>query len=626
MEVDRTPKGVISASNSSTSALGGGASFAPTGEDVTRYSSVAVSVIAEPATAVGDLYLEFSSNGTDWDISRKVEVLRPDDGHALVVPVQAKFFRTRYVNGAVVQTAFRLQTALHTDRGAGEVRLSAIDAVGESNPIQQRQGRLLVELGTKTAFGEIKVAELTPVIQLTFPYGKIPVHIRECLAGGGSITTAASKLKASSGSTAGGVALARSRQYLKYRAGQGVEAKFTTLYLTSNTGTQAIVGPIDPEDGYGILRDGPDLKLLHRAHGQMEIRSLTMTTAPTSAGNVTVQLNGGSGVAVALLGTDTIGEACRKIADADYSGEGGGWLTMYAGNKVYFLSCIAESRTGAYSFTDTGVTGAAASIASVVGGSAPTREDLIERANWSEDSADGSGFLPALDEEKGLVWRIQFQYLGFGGAVFALEDPGTEEFVDIHRIAYAGSATVTNLGNPSVPMSMTADNKGQAQNVEVEVASMSASVQGKVELAGAIPESTLTRLGTTGNDEDPIFALLVKPVFGGRTSKARVKLRSLVVGNDAAKPATFRVLVNPTLTGAPAFADIGDGVVQKDEALTGVIADSEERSFIYAIGENDGQSFAINIDLWPGDIVVVLGDNGAGTDDVVAALNWLVDL
>jgi hypothetical protein len=100
--------GVVDLTNSSTTPLGGSATFTGTGIDVSGYASVGVCVFANQA---GTLNMEFSTDNTNWDASIPYTVLASDFVR-VTTGAQAKFFRVRYVNGGAAQATFRLQTIL----------------------------------------------------------------------------------------------------------------------------------------------------------------------------------------------------------------------------------------------------------------------------------------------------------------------------------------------------------------------------------------------------------------------------------------------------------------------------------------------------------------------------------
>lgn len=106
------PLSVISTNNSSTAVLAGNAVFTGTGEDVTAYSEMRVSVWSSHISGSDGLSIQQSSDNTNWDIT-DVYNIAATTGKTYVVPRQAKFFRIVYTNGATLQTGFRLQVILN---------------------------------------------------------------------------------------------------------------------------------------------------------------------------------------------------------------------------------------------------------------------------------------------------------------------------------------------------------------------------------------------------------------------------------------------------------------------------------------------------------------------------------
>lgn len=99
----------LSTANSTTTPLAGNAAFTGTGEDVSRYGSVQVTVFADQAAATNGLSLQWSSDNSHWDL---VEAFGVAANQAVPVraAVKAKFFRVVYTNGTTLQGTFRLQT------------------------------------------------------------------------------------------------------------------------------------------------------------------------------------------------------------------------------------------------------------------------------------------------------------------------------------------------------------------------------------------------------------------------------------------------------------------------------------------------------------------------------------
>ncbi len=103
----------ISTLNSSIATLGNGGIFTGTSENVSKYKSIGIAVIASHASATNGLSCQFSSDNSNWDIVHSF-TLAATTGKFFNLPVEAKWFRIIYTNGVTPQTYFRLQTIFHT--------------------------------------------------------------------------------------------------------------------------------------------------------------------------------------------------------------------------------------------------------------------------------------------------------------------------------------------------------------------------------------------------------------------------------------------------------------------------------------------------------------------------------
>lgn len=109
----------VSVDNSNNVALGADAVFTGTAEDCSRYASISVFIFADVS---GTARIEFSSDQTNWDKARDIE-LNPTFSSTIdiVERVISRWFRIIYTNGSVSQSGFRLQTMLHKFKNASPV-------------------------------------------------------------------------------------------------------------------------------------------------------------------------------------------------------------------------------------------------------------------------------------------------------------------------------------------------------------------------------------------------------------------------------------------------------------------------------------------------------------------------
>ena len=95
-----------------------------------------------------------------------------------------------------------------------------------------------------TAFGEVSVANLTPAVQIQFPYN-INSELVTTRLNNGSAAIDSNRLKLSTGASANQSAQMFTVTPVKYNTGQGGLVRFTTIYTKGKTGSTQIMGVVD---------------------------------------------------------------------------------------------------------------------------------------------------------------------------------------------------------------------------------------------------------------------------------------------------------------------------------------------------------------------------------------------
>jgi len=104
-------RGVVDTSNSTSTPLGIGGSFVGTATNILDYGFIFVTSYSDVASATDGLSAQQSSDGTNWDNTDEYTV-PANKGKTYSFQPGAKWYRNIYINGAVAQTDFRLQTIL----------------------------------------------------------------------------------------------------------------------------------------------------------------------------------------------------------------------------------------------------------------------------------------------------------------------------------------------------------------------------------------------------------------------------------------------------------------------------------------------------------------------------------
>ena len=404
--------------------------------------------------------------------------------------------------------------------------------------------------GPLSSFNELNIAELTPVAQCDFIYG-VNTNINNILTfAGGTVTAVSGVANVSSGVSTSGSADVALRRNLKYRPGQGSLSRVTALFGTPASGNVQVVGPGNAESGYYFGYAGTDFGIFHYENSQREVRKLTVTTG-AGTGLVTVTLDGTS-VSVPVTGGNNVNRTSYELSKYDYSNVGVGWLADAIDGTVFFISSRPNPYTGSYSVAGNSIIG---SFSSVIAGSGSS-VTFISQSSWNIDKMDGTGqSRMVLDKQKGNVYQVGFQYLGFGNALFGIEDPETGRIAPVHMIKNTNSRTTPVLKNPQVTTRAVSVNIGGTSNVTLKTVSMASFTEGLAKkLDPRYALSFAIDSVDTSNAYQPIGAIKVNRVYNNLTSFGEIDLLRVAASNTStAKTLTVSLFKNLPLSGTPNF-------------------------------------------------------------------------
>jgi hypothetical protein len=104
---------IISKRNTVSAPLGANSTFTGETEELSSFQELTVNIAGAPNTnAPAMLYLQFSPNGTNWDVTIPLVLTAPEIA-PLTLRVILPFFRVRYVNDSTALTQLRITTLLH---------------------------------------------------------------------------------------------------------------------------------------------------------------------------------------------------------------------------------------------------------------------------------------------------------------------------------------------------------------------------------------------------------------------------------------------------------------------------------------------------------------------------------
>jgi hypothetical protein len=102
----------VVAGASTTTPLNANSSFTSSDIDMLNWTGIGVNVITDQASATTGFQIQFSSDGTNWDLSHG-HTLEADESHFLMLPPEGRYARVKLTNGGTNQTYLRLQTIVY---------------------------------------------------------------------------------------------------------------------------------------------------------------------------------------------------------------------------------------------------------------------------------------------------------------------------------------------------------------------------------------------------------------------------------------------------------------------------------------------------------------------------------
>ncbi|HET8688400.1 MAG TPA: hypothetical protein VFM18_17455 [Methanosarcina sp.] len=122
---------IVDTFNSNSTPMLANATITNSWVNVLGYSQISTLVYADQPSAVNGFKVDFSTDGANIDHTHSYTITA-NTGEHNQIPVHAKYYRTRYTNGNVAQSIFRLQTILHPLAGTGTI-LDADDTISSTD-------------------------------------------------------------------------------------------------------------------------------------------------------------------------------------------------------------------------------------------------------------------------------------------------------------------------------------------------------------------------------------------------------------------------------------------------------------------------------------------------------------
>jgi hypothetical protein len=498
------------------------------------------------------------------------------------------------------------------------MRIQATQNSGQiTDLVATNEGHLEIEIhGPRLPFGSIHVENAYPVFQIDAVYGINDSQVRTTTSGSGGATGTSNLFTASTGTTIYSFGTVQSRKRLRYRPGQGSLCRFTALFSEPVANSIVVAGVGSGESGLFFGYNGTSFGILHSTGGVREIQTLTVTTASTSTQPYNITLNG-TATNVTATNNSSTARTAYEISQGTYSG----WTAQAVGSTVVFLANDVGNKAGAFSIAQSGAgSPAAGTFAETRAGVAAT-DTWVPQSDWNGDPINGTKGNFAIDPQKGNVFQIGMQYLGFGVITFQVLTTNTNSnnptWTTVHTLKFPNTRTSTNVSQPSYPFTMAAYSAGSTTDVSVSCASMAGFVEGQKVTQGPRQTYFGTSTAVSTTSYFAIKTIRNDLVFKGRANQSVVNLLSFAGAHDDATPVTLFLIRNATLVGNPNFVAHSTGSCTSVDSAATTCTFSNNEQVILSIPIGDAGNETINlpddVTIQPGESITIAAQAVTGT-------------
>lgn len=642
---DLAKAGVIDSMNSSVTPLNSLATFTGTAKDVSAYNSITIFSYCDRS---GSLYLDYSTDGTNWDKTNTYQVIsNTPETHQ--VAVLSRYYRVRLTNTDLSnQTYLRLQSILSSNsllttkleqdlNDDQDIILTRSVVTGTTDGGMYRnvpvtgEGHLEVALHDPLLpFGSIHVENILPVFQTDAVYGINDNQVATVTTFSGTATADDACFVIGTGTTIYSAAAIQSRKRLKYRPGQGVIARFTGLFSAPVSNSYQVIGIGHSEDGVYFGYKNLEFGILYSNRGVREARLLTITTGSSTNENITITLNGTANT-VAVTNSGNIYRTAWEISQGSYSG----FRTSLQGATVLFLSNDAGPRSGVYSYTATTMIGSFSQIKAGVA----AIETFIPQSSWNADKLDGTGASGyTADWTKGNIFQINMQYLGFGALVFKVETitagSNNATWTNVHIIKLPNTLITSSFRNPSFPFTMAVYSAGSTTNLTAKCASFAGFIEGQKVMHGNRYSYYNQSTSVAAASYLALFSVQNVRYYKGISNQTVINLVSICGAIKHTSPGSIYLIKNGSLVGNPNFQQYATNSCSYYDTAATTVTFSDNSQLLWS-GQMSDSGGAIDhvfntlteeFTLQPGEWITVASRTTTGTASwVTASLNTRED-
>ena len=459
----------------------------------------------------------------------------------------------------------------------------------------------------------------------------------------GSTLTSVKGSSLASATTGTGIAdysVLRSIETIRYRSGMGTNCRFTAIYDTGTAGTWQFAGLANSSSALFMGYKETQFEIFIRTRGLHQIQTFQVTSvASATTGTIIITING-IDFTITLTDVSTVQVVAQAIASQDYTTNQ--FLTDIVNDTAFISSELVNSTQGAHSFgfalgTATNIS---VTVSEVTGGQALSDTDIVQE-NWNKDRLDGNG--PSgmvFNPQKGNVFQIAFQWLGFGAITFSIEDSNNGFFIPFHTVRFTNTSIQTSLSQPNVQFTSFTTTTTGVSPVTLQIGSISGFIQGIItHIEPNFSESNTLLNISNGYTNSIIMALKSNRFYNGLANQVEAIIKSIsIASTKSANNTKAAIVVNLIFDGTPStdlvfnyIDELNTPISVAKPSLDGATLTGGSHVVTGAVGAEGTEFLSIfdqSIDINHNSVLYITHTNAAvanGNVDLTAAVDWVED-
>jgi hypothetical protein len=252
-------------------------------------------------------------------------------------------------------------------------------------------------------------------------------------------------------------------------------------------------------------------------------------------------------------------------------------------------------------------------------------ETIINPSTIQLINQDGS--TSAFNPQNGNVYRITYEYLGYGPVDYEIQNPN-KSWTLLSRIEYPNSSKLTHITNSYLPIRAIIENFGNTTDLVGFSGSVSAgSIMNPANQdISARLQSHNAGTSSVGGGITEIITFRNKAIFNGVDNRIKMRVILLSIATDLSKNATIELLKNATFTNVPTWADkdTNNSIMEiSTDATINIATGTDLIDFSMAKVDSIFEKVDyLKLDLRPNDCFTVIIDTQNPGGDVTFSTRW----